>query len=189
MPAISEIMEFERDHTSEISNFKKVHLVREGSFIRAYEFSAWLLINALSPDYENVQKMKVTHKKLKDGSDFLFVGFPQSSMDKYIPREAQTEVVDDTHFIVFLEEETALQFPSAEEVTKTFEEWKNSFPISENKPKKDKQENEGNSSLKDTSLVLSAVIQEIQTYKVMNHNPFEWGQFLTDIQQKLSLIV
>lgn len=44
-----------------------IHLFREGSFYRAYEWSAWLCVGCF-PD------LKVTHRILKGGEDIVFIG-------------------------------------------------------------------------------------------------------------------
>lgn len=65
-----------------MNNFLTIHLYKEGTFYRAYEWSAWLCVNYVKHD------MKVTHKKTKTSLDFTFVGFPVTSLEKYVPENA-----------------------------------------------------------------------------------------------------
>ena len=58
-----------------------VHLFREGTFYRAYEWSAWLCVRYFT-------ELKVTHRLLKGGEDIIFVGFPLTSLDRYTPQGA-----------------------------------------------------------------------------------------------------
>lgn len=75
MAQLKEIIEIDRQRDlSADSNV--IHLFQEGSFYRAYEWSAWLCVT-----YVN-SLMKVTHKPIKNSNEtFCFVGFPVSSLD------------------------------------------------------------------------------------------------------------
>jgi hypothetical protein len=86
------------------------------------------------PIGEAVNKtMTVTAKKLKDGYIHAFVGFPATSLAKYVPNDGSVEFkpVSDTQIDVTLN----LDFGDAtvEDVRAMVEEWKNSLPLSENK--------------------------------------------------------
>lgn len=77
MAQISEILTLEKDRTD-----SSIHLFQEGSFFRAYEWSAWLCCWFIS-------QFKVTHRKLKNiESSVVFVGFPVASLEKFTPAAA-----------------------------------------------------------------------------------------------------
>lgn len=55
-----------------------IHLFEEGSFYRAYQWSAWLC-------HRYIKEFKPTHRKLKqDNGTLIFVGFPVSSLMNYV---------------------------------------------------------------------------------------------------------
>lgn len=68
MSQLKEILEREKDRSS-LEQCGKIHLFREGTFYRAYEWSAWLCLRYYT-------ELKVTHRLLKGGEDIVFVGFP-----------------------------------------------------------------------------------------------------------------
>ena len=58
MAKLAEILSKERERESRIHQCE-IHLFQEGSFLRAYEWSAWLCCQFIS-------QFKVTHRKLKN---------------------------------------------------------------------------------------------------------------------------
>lgn len=55
-----------------------LHFYQEGSFYRAYEWSAWLC-------HRYINQFKVTHHHSKSiEHSVLFVGFPVASLEKYL---------------------------------------------------------------------------------------------------------
>ena len=80
MSQLKEILEKERERGT-LEQCAAIHLFREGSFYRAYEWSAWLCVRYFT-------ELKVTHRLLKGGNDIVFVGFPLTSLDRYTPQGA-----------------------------------------------------------------------------------------------------
>ena len=62
-------------------SYRTIYLFPEGTFYRAYEWSAWLCQRYFT-------ELKVTHRLLKGGEDIIFVGFPPRSPEFAI-REAR----------------------------------------------------------------------------------------------------
>ena len=93
---ISEILAIEKNR-KDSQTYNVIHLFKEGAFYRAYEWSAWLIAVIVNAATGN--NLAITKKKAKDSDDtFVFAGFPLTSMEKYIPKEAQlsfTPVSDD----------------------------------------------------------------------------------------------
>ena len=56
---------------------RTVRLLKVGAFVRAYDWSAWLLKRYGSPLNEGLDT--------SDGGTHIFVGFPLASIDKFIP--------------------------------------------------------------------------------------------------------
>ena len=76
MAKLAEILEAEKERKS-AEQERTIQLWPDGKFYRAYEWSAWLCVRY-------VHQFKVTRRAIKKlDADMLFVGFPQSSLDKF----------------------------------------------------------------------------------------------------------
>lgn len=65
---LKEILAIESNRTEDSKCV--IHLFQEGSFYRAYEWSAWLA-------HRFIKNFKVTHKKMKDVENpVAYIGFP-----------------------------------------------------------------------------------------------------------------
>lgn len=67
MSQLKEILEKEKERGS-LEQCAVIHLFREGTFYRAYEWSAWLCLRYFT-------ELKVTHRMLKGGIDIIFDPF------------------------------------------------------------------------------------------------------------------
>ncbi len=87
MSNIREILSSEHSRT-EMSSCRVIHLYLEGSFLRAYDWSAWLCCRIVHP-------FKVTNRLFK-GMDVAttLIGFPPSSLDKFKPADAELKSID-----------------------------------------------------------------------------------------------
>lgn len=73
---LKEILSIEENRTEDSKCV--IHLFQEGSFYRAYEWSAWLC-------HRFINQFKVTHRRFKSiEHSVLFVGFPVASLEKYL---------------------------------------------------------------------------------------------------------
>ena len=73
-----------------------IHLHREGSFLRAYEWSAFLSCRYL-------HSFKINKRAFK-GIDqpVAYIGFPETSLDKWMPEGAEQQVASKPLFCVLL---------------------------------------------------------------------------------------
>lgn len=86
---IAEIIEIESAR-KEPEQWNVVHLLKEGEFYRAHDWSAWLM--SVFPFGEALNKpLHITAKRLKDGYIDAWVGFPATSIGKYIPNDGSVE--------------------------------------------------------------------------------------------------
>ena len=94
MPQLKDILEKENQRDS-LEQCTVIHLFKEGTFYRAYEWSAWLSVRYFT-------ELKVTHRLLKGGEDILFVGFPLTSLERYTPANSIVKHYDDVCVNVLL---------------------------------------------------------------------------------------
>lgn len=153
----------------------EIHLYQEGEFLRAYEWSAWLSCLLL-------HDLKTTHKQFKGiGHGVAFVGFPMTSLQKWLPQDCQMENVDDRHFrIVF--EKTKLPDDAAEK----YSAWKGAIPISE-VPKSSKSETQR--IIDAGPISITGIMRKIMEYQIESRSPIDCMMFLSQIKGELSKIV
>ena len=87
---IADIIELENNRKSPDS-FGRIHFIKEGNFYRAHDVSAWLI--TMMPFSEAIKNVSIIAKKLKDGYIDAFIGFPLTSLDKYIPNDGSVTFV------------------------------------------------------------------------------------------------
>ena len=128
MVAIKEILEFEADRTNREMQ-RAIHLFQEGSFNRAYEWSAWLMCRCL-------HEFKVTHRHMKGiEQSVTLIGFPVTSLSKWVTDDIDRHDVSDKHIILTLPEEAFTDLGDEEKTAEVFVEWKSNQPIVEKAPK------------------------------------------------------
>lgn len=78
MAKIKDVLEIE-SHRASLEQCRFVNLFQEGTFYRAYEWSAWLCVRY-------IQQFKTTKRLFKnEDTSLVFVGFPITSLQKFIP--------------------------------------------------------------------------------------------------------
>ncbi len=77
---------------------RTVYLFQEGTFYRAYEWSAWLCVRY-------IQQFKTTKRMFKnEDASIVFVGFPVTSLEKYTVSGAEVTVAEDKSVCLVLPE-------------------------------------------------------------------------------------
>lgn len=130
---IAEITAIENER-QESGQWNVIHFIKEGEFYRAHDWSAWLL--SAFPFGEAVEKpLKVIAKRMKDGYVDVFLGFPASSIGKYIPTDGSVDFkpVSDTQIDVSIEIPSGIGEVSFDSLNRMKEEWKSSLPIQDSK--------------------------------------------------------
>ena len=141
---MKDIFEVEKNR-EDASQWNVIHLFREGSTYKAYEWSAWLCREHGTTD-EHLQqvgakRLNPVHRNVKNtGGSVIFVGFPFASIDKFLPKTSQIsfQPVDDNRIDIAIEL-PADQFGdnlNYEALKQKFGEWKQAFPVKDEKKDK-----------------------------------------------------
>jgi hypothetical protein len=141
---MKEIFEVEKNR-EDVSQWNVIHLFREGSTYKAYEWSAWLCREHGATD-EHLQqvgakRLNPVHRNVKNtGGSVIFVGFPFASIDKFLPKTSQIsfQPVDDNRIDIAIEL-PADQFGdniNYDALRQKFSEWKLAFPVKDEKKDK-----------------------------------------------------
>lgn len=81
MPTLKEVIDKENEQRQTSEEVRTVRLTRMGNFIRAYDWSAWLLKRQGSPLNVGLDTTSGIHH--------VFVGFPLASIDKFQPEGSE----------------------------------------------------------------------------------------------------
>ncbi len=160
---------------SEIVQLRTIYLVPEGTFYRAYEWSAWLC-------HRYVSQFKPTHRLLKNTEDsVVFVGFPMTSLERHIPEGATVAEQEDKTIALVLAENIFGE-TTTEQLQTDFANWKKSVPLVKSKEQGTKNQDKNVKS--ETSV--EEVLKRILAYPIEQHSPLEIMAFLSEIKQQLS---
>jgi hypothetical protein len=162
-----------------------VHLIKEGSFYHANDWSAWLMTQ--HPIGEAVNKpMVVTAKKLKDDYIHAFVGFPATSIAKYVPNDGSVEFkpVNDNQIDVHFN----LDFGDAtvEQVRKMVDDWKESLPLKEGK--KHHREDSGITESLPRIVRISDILARIVSIQMEDISPKQAYDILRELRRDIAAV-
>lgn len=180
---IEEIRNLEENRSADQLNV--VHFVKEGNgFYRAHDFSAWLL--KTFPPNDVIADMSVSAKRQKNGYVDAFVGFPATSLKKYIPdaEAAGFNVVDDAHFTVTVEPTADYGDATYENYAKLKDDWKNSLPVTENK-KPQREEREVHQQAPRIAR-FTDIISRLVSLPIEDMSPREAYEYLRDLRRQVA---
>ena len=181
---ISEIVSIE-EARQEASSWNVIHFFKEGEFYRAHDWSAWL-ITAFPFGVSVENPMKVIARKMKDGYIDAWVGFPASSIGKFIPNDGSVgfNAVSDTQIDISIEIPPSVGEVSFDSLNRMKEEWKSSLPIQEGK----KQRREDREVLEQAPRIMrfSDIIGRLVSLPMEDLSPREAWDILRDLRRQAS---
>ena len=153
-----------------------IHLFQEGSFYRAYEWSAWLMCRYL-------HGFKVTHRRMKGVEQSVaLIGFPVTSLSKWVTDDIERHDVSDKHITFTLAGEVFADLGGMDNALDVFDSWKAEQPIVEKAARRQPE----TYSTQPSALSLSMIAQRILSFPVEAKSPLECSQFLSDIKQQIA---
>ena len=159
-----------------------IHLFQEGTFYRAYEWSAWLC-------HKYISQFKVTKRKLKNiEQPVLFVGFPITSLQKYMPEGVDVAATSEKSIDLILPEEMVPDDVTADMMQVDFEQWKESIPLAE--PMKRKESGvvaDGDSPFTRSSI--TGIMHRVLAFPIENKTPMQCMAFLAEVKQQLAELI
>ena len=182
--AIAEISKIENDR-SKPEQFGVIHLFSESNFYRAHDWSAWLMTTF--PFGESVNKaLRVSAKRLKDGYIEAWVGFPVSSLGKYVPNDGSVEFnpVSDTQVDVTIALPAEFADADFDSLRGAVDEWKEALPLNEGK--KQKREDREVAEIAPRITRMSDVLGRILSFPLESKSPMEAWEFLRQLRQQVA---
>ena len=178
MANVKEIVQLEGER-SEPGQYRCVHLWHEGSFLRAYDWSAWLLCHY-------VHEFKVTRRQFKGiEQPVVFVGFPQTSLPKFVPEGCDVLSVGEKHSVIELpldlsEEELAV-------LREEYVQWCEAQPLAESQQKERSATRTSAVAAHPTSL--TEIMHTILAFPVERKSPIDCMLFLTEVKGQLAMLI
>lgn len=165
----------------DISDWKTIYLYREGTFLRAFNASAWLLATYVYNDefrkqVGGKQPLQVQHLMSKTNGDYIFAGFPVASIDKYVTmcdkRDENSDVV-----VLTMCDIIAPLFQTVEEYEEAYAKYLASLPPAKDKKDKPKQQQSFNSEDDGANVMASGglfeILRSIVAYPLEEKTPLE----------------
>ena len=165
----------------DISDWKTIYLYREGTFLRAFNASAWLLATFVYNDdfrkqLGGKQPLQVQHLMSKTNGDYIFAGFPVASIDKYVTmcdkRDENSDVV-----VLTMCDIIAPLFQTVEEYEEAYAKYLASLPPAKDKKDKPKQQQSFNSEDDGANVMASGglfeILRSIVAYPLEEKTPLE----------------
>ncbi len=179
MATVKEIIEIESQRNLD-TEYNEIHLFVEGSFFRAYEWSAWLCCKYLND-------FKVLHRQFKGiDESVIYVGFPKSSLSKWRKDNIEEIQVAEKHLKLVLPE--FLFQDVTDDVQSLFSEWKTSCPLTiRNEPLKGDTETESHvvQPSKQNGIGIIGVMQQILSFPIEEKSQMECVSFLVSVRRQL----
>lgn len=165
----------------DISDWKTIYLYREGTFLRAFNASAWLLATFVYNDefrkqVGGKQPLQVQHLMSKTNGDYIFAGFPVASIDKYVTmcdkRDENCDVV-----VLTMCDIISPLFQTVEEYEEAYAKYLASLPPAKEKKDKPKQQQSFNSEDDGANVMASGglfeILRSIVAYPLEEKTPLE----------------
>lgn len=181
MAQVKDIIEFERNRMVEGSN-NIIYLFPEGTFYRAYEWSAWLCCRYIN-------QFKATKRVLKgeQGETVVFIGFPVTSLGKFLPEDARIVANEDKSVAITLPISVFQEGEDAEALRDAFVHWKESVPLVTSRRGTVKEDLKNASDASPRRM--SEIMLRILAFPVEKKTPMECMNFIAEIKQDIAKLL
>ena len=164
---------------------RTIYLYPEGTFLRAFEWSAWLWCKYITD-------FKPMRRKLKNSdASVVQIGCPISSFDKHLPEDAAKVYNEDGTVVVTLSPAAVADDTDTEAMSDEVEEWKNSVAFA---PVNARQKPDNSSVARTYAAAeprtsITGVMQQILAFPIEKKSFLECALFLSDIKAQLAHLI
>lgn len=175
MAQLKEILEREKQRSDD-AQCRIVHLFPEGTFYRAYEWSAWLCSRYIS-------QFKPTRRQLKNSEDtIVFVGFPTASLPKFVPEGTAAKVNEDKSVELTIPQSLLPDIQQQEPFLTDFDNWKQSVPLAETKKKSGSPAGLDEFAVQPSNA--RELLKKLLAYPIEQKTPIDSMLFLTELRRE-----
>lgn len=154
-----------------------IHLFKHGMFYRAYNWSAWLITLFLCTD-EN--RLAILCKKYNGSSnETIFVGFPVSSIEKFIPNQIGVIYTSENQVDIEIDLPKGVAY---NDMVTQFEEWKNQI-------KNSNEEIKPNIKNKNINTIPRDIMIDILSYPLEAKTQIENIEFISKLKRQLLSLI
>lgn len=182
MSVTKELIEEESQRVA-AGTLNEINLHREGTFLRAYNWSAWLACRYLHDFKVNKRAFKGIDEPV------AYIGFPETSVGKWTPEGAEQVVENEKHLLLRLPE-VMLPETSAE-MNAAYRDWLEGLPLTESRS--DSHKSPSVSRMSDgeekPSLTLTSIMQRILAFPIESRSPLDSMTFLADVKRQLAMLL
>lgn len=156
-----------------------IHLHREGTFLRAYEWNAFLSCRYLHTFKVNKRAFKGIEQPV------AYIGFPETSLDKWMPEGAELEALDEKHLAVHLPK-PMIEAMKPVELDVEYVEWKESIPLTEHKTKEEHKNKKSDTldGVFEDKVTITSVMHRILEFPIESKSPIESMLFLANVKRR-----
>lgn len=170
---------------------RTIHLFKEGSFFRLFNYSVWLhTVMVFNEAYrEQVgakQPLAISKNTSKDKGEFIMGGFPIRSAEKY-SGGYELNIVDDTYAEIVIPDEVYLGFPD-EEYEQKYSEFFDAIELKQHK----QTDPQTGTVHQDGTVVrkgLIDIMRDVMRFQLVEHTPTEAVEFLRCIQRDINRLM
>ena len=162
----------------------ELHLWKEGSFLRAYDWSAWLGCRYLHEFKSNKRQFKGLDEPV------AYIGFPETSLVKWLPEGTEQRVEGEKHLVLCLPD--VMVSDELDIMQATYAEWKEAIPLTEANPgmrKKGGKADDADDGVGDSPATLTAIMQRVLAFPIESKSPLESMAFLADVKRQLAALI
>ena len=181
MPQLKEVFELEKSRMMN-GPFNIIYLFPEGTFYRAYEWSAWLCCQYINP-------FKATRREVKGEMEgtVVFIGFPITSLSKYIPEEAEVKVNDDKSVAITLSRDVFKENDDPVVFRDSFSQWKEEVPLMASRKGSVKEDLRNMSDQQPRRM--SEIMLRVLAFPVEQKTPMDCMNFIAEIKQEITKLL
>lgn len=181
MAQLKEILEIERGRMDK-GPYSTIYLFPEGTFYRAYEWSAWLCCRFIN-------QFKATRREIKGelGETVVFIGFPVTSLGKFLPEDAQMTANDDKSVCITLPIRVFREGDDAEALGEAFGQWKESVPLAV--PRRGSVKDDLKNASDAQPHRMSEIVLRVLAFPVEQKTPMECMNFIAEVKQDIAKLL
>ena len=167
------------------NNLYDIYFYLEGSFWRAYEWSAYLSRHFPSELKDN-ERLNPTKKVVKDYEEgYVQVGLQLPSFDKYFPKVTDNDSVFEINSKrIIIHAESFFKDEDFSDYKTILNEWKSTIKLTNKEKNKYKDIN-----IESKNTTTDSLMKEIITYPIENKSMIECIEFLSYIRNKAIKII
>ena len=185
-------LEFEKLR-EDAESWNKIFLHKDGKFLRAYEWSAWLIktlvcSEAFQKERGDVKILAANRYVTKKG-EYVSVGFPLESLSKYMPNyeDVDFETIEDyATFTVEMSDEEDVTY---EVLQAAFMEWKQSLPEKDTRGGQKATRSTARVDSEGSRVGMFQILSQVMSYPLESKTPSDNAEFIASLKRQLAALL